>query len=331
MSWLRLDDGFAEHPKVVALDPEARWRWLATLCYCARRRSGTLSLPMLEHVGWTSEELEDLVSLSLLDAAEPDVFGLECFSVHDWDAFNRARTSTERSRDWRAEHRGGESAGHGGRRGDYFQADPQTGMVPSSGTDEGRGGDADGTNGDGIPQARARVPQPHKNLKPKTLESNHGAVVEGSTWAARLNRGQRVIWEALSSDDRAAVVMAHQASTGVRFVRGSHGVSYVLDALGTDPVARNDAPPGFEGRATPGDFLDAWAARRAGRVQPASDSERRLVGLVGESHGDLARLGASSLPADVIAGILELAPQAASPAAYVVGALKRELEGGSGV
>lgn len=36
MSWLRIDDGFAEHPKVQAVSERARWMHVTALCYCAR-------------------------------------------------------------------------------------------------------------------------------------------------------------------------------------------------------------------------------------------------------------------------------------------------------
>lgn len=36
MSWLRIDDGFAEHPKIQAVSERARWLHVTALCYCAR-------------------------------------------------------------------------------------------------------------------------------------------------------------------------------------------------------------------------------------------------------------------------------------------------------
>jgi len=76
-----------------------------------------------------------------------------------------------------------------------------------------------------------------------------------------------MIWDAMSADERRDVVMAHKASTGARFVRGSHGAGYKLDPLGTDPVDRNEAPPEYDGRATPSDFLAAWSERRAAKAR----------------------------------------------------------------
>ncbi|GIV03681.1 MAG: hypothetical protein KatS3mg015_2511 [Fimbriimonadales bacterium] len=51
MAWLRIDDGFAAHPKVTALSLADRWRWLAILCYCARYQTdGYLPDNIAEHV-----------------------------------------------------------------------------------------------------------------------------------------------------------------------------------------------------------------------------------------------------------------------------------------
>src|SRR5690242_3217702 len=36
MPWLRLDDGFAENPKLAACSERARWLHVVALCYCSR-------------------------------------------------------------------------------------------------------------------------------------------------------------------------------------------------------------------------------------------------------------------------------------------------------
>lgn len=36
MTWVRLDDGFADHPKIEAAGPSAAWLHVAALCYCSR-------------------------------------------------------------------------------------------------------------------------------------------------------------------------------------------------------------------------------------------------------------------------------------------------------
>jgi hypothetical protein len=36
MSWLKIDDGFADHPKIMAVGVQAAWLHVCGLCYCAR-------------------------------------------------------------------------------------------------------------------------------------------------------------------------------------------------------------------------------------------------------------------------------------------------------
>lgn len=40
MSWLRLDDGFTQHPKLAGWTPAQKWAWLEVLSYCARYQTG---------------------------------------------------------------------------------------------------------------------------------------------------------------------------------------------------------------------------------------------------------------------------------------------------
>ena len=36
MSWVKIDDHFSDHPKVVQAGPEAAWLYICGLCYCAK-------------------------------------------------------------------------------------------------------------------------------------------------------------------------------------------------------------------------------------------------------------------------------------------------------
>ncbi len=36
MTWVKVDDSFPDHPKVVRLTVAARWAYVEALCYCAR-------------------------------------------------------------------------------------------------------------------------------------------------------------------------------------------------------------------------------------------------------------------------------------------------------
>lgn len=90
MAWLRLDDGFAQHPKIVALTPRDRWTWLELLCYCARYRTeGQVPAGIAEVVrGATPAFLQRALESTLLDP----VPGTTCeYHVHDWIDYNPAR------------------------------------------------------------------------------------------------------------------------------------------------------------------------------------------------------------------------------------------------
>lgn len=39
MTWVRIDEGFSEHPKVLAAGADAAWLFVAGLCYCNRNRT----------------------------------------------------------------------------------------------------------------------------------------------------------------------------------------------------------------------------------------------------------------------------------------------------
>lgn len=105
MSWLRIDDGFANDPKVTALSHPKRWTWLAILCYCARYKTdGWLPPNIAEHVaGAKPGFLHECVDLGLLE-----IHGGE-HQVHHWSQFNPPKdpTKAERQARWRASQRNG--------------------------------------------------------------------------------------------------------------------------------------------------------------------------------------------------------------------------------
>jgi predicted DNA-binding transcriptional regulator AlpA len=87
MTWLRLDDGFAEHPKVLALgNAQARWAWVEVLTYCARRKTGGRIPSGIEDVlkRATPAFLKRCEQVGLV---ENNGNGLV---VHDWDVYNGA-------------------------------------------------------------------------------------------------------------------------------------------------------------------------------------------------------------------------------------------------
>lgn len=137
MTWLRLDDKFARHPKIEALT-DAQFRvWVRVLCYCAeyqnRGRFEAKSLRILR--GITTKRLENFVKLGLLTEEENG-----WFHVHDFDFYNpRDPTARERSRRYRDRNKS---------------------------RDDGRDDDRDTTVAETFPRARAGAGVPSRPVTP---------------------------------------------------------------------------------------------------------------------------------------------------------------------
>ncbi len=86
MTWLRLDDAFAQHPKIIRLSKIQRWIWVEILCYCARfRTEGRVPAEVREVVPSADKNLlKRLVEVGLLDEDG------DAWKVHDWDEYNPA-------------------------------------------------------------------------------------------------------------------------------------------------------------------------------------------------------------------------------------------------
>lgn len=95
MSWLRLDDGYDTHPKMLELTEVERWRWTRLLLYCARHRTeGRVRRSVLSDVNLT-RSLQKLVRLHLLAPDEDE----GVYVVTSWEEFNpRDPTAAERMR-----------------------------------------------------------------------------------------------------------------------------------------------------------------------------------------------------------------------------------------
>jgi hypothetical protein len=101
LPWLRLDDGFAQHPKVSRLTRGDRWTWLEILLYCARYRTGgNLPASIAEVVPKaTPPFLGRCYEIHLLDVRAD---GEEGYVVHDWETYNpKDPTGADRVRRYR--------------------------------------------------------------------------------------------------------------------------------------------------------------------------------------------------------------------------------------
>lgn len=81
MAWVRLDDNFDMHPKILALGTDQRrWTWLRVLIYTTRFRSSTVPKNVGKMVGGaTPKFIEDCIKIGLIDRS-PD----GTLDVHDW-------------------------------------------------------------------------------------------------------------------------------------------------------------------------------------------------------------------------------------------------------
>lgn len=105
MSWLKLDDGFADHPKLVRLGPPAhRWAFLELMLYCAKHRTdGYFPTELV-----TKKMLARYVEVGLVDDE-----GEGHYRIHDWPQFNPTKdpTGATRQQRWRNAKRNGDSNG----------------------------------------------------------------------------------------------------------------------------------------------------------------------------------------------------------------------------
>lgn len=102
MPWLRLDDRFTKHPKVLKLKRADRWTWLEILEYCAAYQTGGHVPDAIQDVvpHATPALIQTFVQARLLDDEQGG------HHVHDWDVYNpKDPTKADRQARWRAKRR----------------------------------------------------------------------------------------------------------------------------------------------------------------------------------------------------------------------------------
>lgn len=89
MSWIKLDDRFADHPKIVEAGPEAAWLFICGLCYCARYLTDGLipkaQVRKLADIEDVKQSVTKLLSTCLWENAE------DSYRVHDYLDYNLSR------------------------------------------------------------------------------------------------------------------------------------------------------------------------------------------------------------------------------------------------
>lgn len=95
--WIRLDDGFASHPKLLRCDAEARWLYIAGLCHAARYLTdghllSTDAINLAARLKRPKVAIRQLVSAGLWEKVT------DGFVVHDYLTYNPSRKQIEAQR-----------------------------------------------------------------------------------------------------------------------------------------------------------------------------------------------------------------------------------------
>lgn len=98
MSWLRIDDRFASHPKVAQLTDREFRVWMRLLCFCATYQDPSVDKVALSEVpGLSTIMVTRFGTLGLLD-----VVG-DSFEIHDWKNYQpKDMTGADRQAKWRS-------------------------------------------------------------------------------------------------------------------------------------------------------------------------------------------------------------------------------------
>jgi hypothetical protein len=88
VAWLRVDDGFATHPKIAQLSDSEFRVWMRVLCYCARYQSAEVGAGAgTELRGLTAKARQRFTELGLLDNRNGSAP-----VVHNWKLYTSAST-----------------------------------------------------------------------------------------------------------------------------------------------------------------------------------------------------------------------------------------------
>ncbi len=98
MTWVRLDDNFPGHRKVLAAGPEAAWLHVEALCYCAQQETdGAILNAALAHLTQFSKPKAVKLAARLVEVGLWELNGTG-WMVHDFLEYNPSRKSLEEKR-----------------------------------------------------------------------------------------------------------------------------------------------------------------------------------------------------------------------------------------
>jgi hypothetical protein len=96
MAWVRLDDAFPEHPKVLAAGDEAAWLYVCALAYCNRHLTDG-ALPAAAVKRLTNHKRPILLAMRLVDVGLFDRTE-DGFHVHDYLDYQSSKEAVEAER-----------------------------------------------------------------------------------------------------------------------------------------------------------------------------------------------------------------------------------------
>lgn len=98
MPWIRFEDNFPEHPKVLEVGPRAAWLHVRAIAYCARQLTdGDVTPAVARMLGGRKSLTDALVKAKLWDRKG------EGFTIHDYLHYQPSRAAVEEQRKVKAE------------------------------------------------------------------------------------------------------------------------------------------------------------------------------------------------------------------------------------
>lgn len=197
MPWVRLDDGFAEHPKILGLSDSAFRAHVAALCYCNRNLTDG-RVP----AAFTNGQASELVAAGVWESDG------QWFVIHDYADYQPTGDETERIRELRREagRRGGLASGQKRREANEAKASAgkqtkqKQSKLPSKELATSLEIEANEAKG----QAKSNpVPVPEPNTEPEPLRSEAKASSRGKAAVKRSEYEQgwfRSLWEVLAEE-----------------------------------------------------------------------------------------------------------------------------------
>lgn len=97
MGWIRLDDRFAEHPKILELTDRELRVHVNALCYTARAQDPHITPAALRVLGATARQAGRLVDIGVWDVNDNG------WVIHDWQDYQRRDSpAREKQQTWKA-------------------------------------------------------------------------------------------------------------------------------------------------------------------------------------------------------------------------------------